>query len=68
MDYKISGRKGGGIMKISKQEIAVYIIVAVILIWFIASFIDTNIHNHSDYIYSSWNIFSILVNKYIYGR
>lgn len=55
-------------MKISKQEIAVYIIVAVILIWFIASFIDTNIHNHSDYIYSSWNIFSILANKYIYGR
>ena len=36
-----------------------FIICLAILIWGVASFIDVNSHNMTDYQYASWNLFNI---------
>lgn len=36
------------------------IICAIALIWFVASFVDVNVHNMSDFDYAAWNMFQII--------
>ena len=43
-------------------ENTIYIISALILLWFVVSFIDVNMHNMpwQDHVYKAWNLFDIL--------
>lgn len=54
--------------KYSVVDLVLTIIAAIAVAWIIASFVDVAIHNHSDYVYANWNLFSMLANKFIYGR
>lgn len=42
----------------------VYVITIILLLWILMSFIEINMHNKSDYIYSSWNLFIIIFNNH----
>ncbi len=48
--------------KITLESI-VCVIALVFLLWIIASFIDVNMHNVSDFNYTSWNLFNIVFMK-----
>ena len=48
---------------VKMEEVIVNIICVItifLMIWLFASFIDTNIHNISDFKYATWNIFNFL--------
>lgn len=44
-----------------KFEIFAYIFSALFCAWLLASFINVNIHNTTDYNYAAWNAFALFL-------
>ena len=47
-------------MIMRKIEKALYVAVALLIVWFAISFADVLAHNLSDMDYASWNVFEVI--------
>lgn len=45
-------------------ETLIYVICALVILWIFVSFIEVNMHNMTDHIYSKWNFFTLLIEIY----
>lgn len=45
-------------------ETLIYVICALVILWIFVSFIEVNMHNMNDHIYSKWNFFTLLIEIY----
>ena len=45
-------------------ETLIYVICALVILWIFVSFIEVNMHNMTDHIYSKWNFFTFLIEIY----
>lgn len=45
-------------------ETLIYVICALVILWIFVSFIEVNMHNMSDQVYSKWNFFTLFIEFY----
>lgn len=45
-------------------EALIYMMCVLVILWIFGSFIEVNMHNMTDHIYSKWNFFTLLIELY----
>ena len=42
----------------------IYVMCVLVILWIFGSFIEVNMHNMTDHVYSKWNLFTLLIELY----